>query len=240
MASCLTGRWWRWCRCRCTTSPTVRATTSCRGCSADLRRTSVIPRNDFGRSRGRTPLRRITARPSVPRCCRTGRKSPPGRCSAPFCGLSRVRVGKADLQDGRRSIGCPHGQPYRAGPVRRFPIGAELPLFEMTLCDAREVVGPHTPRYPSTTRRDRCSGWSLLRIRRRAPFENAIACDSTIRAPMFVGASVRGMRSRSSPHIATAVHVVAVRAPAARAAIATALNVRLGPCPRGWLLNVYV
>ena len=41
----------------------------------------------------------------------------------------------------------------------------------------------------------------------------------------------------SSPHIATAVRVVAMRAPAARAATAAARNVSLGPCPRGWLLN---
>ena len=46
--------------------------------------------------------------------------------------------------------------------------------------------------------------------------------------------------SRGSPHIAAAVHVVAVRAPAARAATASALNVRLGPWSWGWLLNVYV
>ena len=40
------GRWWRWCRCRCTTSPTARATTNCQGCFAASRRTSPTPRND--------------------------------------------------------------------------------------------------------------------------------------------------------------------------------------------------
>ena len=49
------------------------------------------PAERLGRSPGRTPLPRITARPSVPRCCRTGRNSQPGRCSAPFSGSSPTR-----------------------------------------------------------------------------------------------------------------------------------------------------
>lgn len=59
-------------------------TTSCRGCSAASRRTSVTQRNDCGRSPVRTPLPRTTARRSARRSCRTGRNSRPGRCSAPF------------------------------------------------------------------------------------------------------------------------------------------------------------
>jgi hypothetical protein len=47
-------------------------------------------------------------------------------------------------------------------------------------------------------------------------------------------------RDCGSPDVATAAHVVAVRASSARAATATATNMRLGPWPRGWLLNLYI
>ena len=56
------------------------------------------------------------------------------------------------------------------------------------------------------------------------------------------GAIAIGVRQsdRSSPHVATGAHVVAVRAPVACAAVATARNVSLGRWP-GWrLLNVYI
>ena len=47
-------------------------------------------------------------------------------------------------------------------------------------------------------------------------------------------------RDCGSPDVATAAHVVAVRASSARAATATATNMRLGPWPRGWLLNLFI
>ena len=63
---------------------------SCRECSANSRRTSVTLRNDYERSPGPTPLPRITARSSIPRCCRIGRNSPRVRCSVPCSGLSPI------------------------------------------------------------------------------------------------------------------------------------------------------
>jgi hypothetical protein len=47
-------------------------------------------------------------------------------------------------------------------------------------------------------------------------------------------------RDCGSPDVATAAHVVAMRASSARAATATARNMRLGPWPRAWLLNLYI
>ena len=61
------------------------------GMFAASRRTSVIPRTDYGRSRGRTRLPKTTVRSSVPRCCRTGRSWRLGRCSGPCFGSSPTR-----------------------------------------------------------------------------------------------------------------------------------------------------
>ncbi len=58
----------------------------------------MTPRSDYGRSRGRTPLPRITVRSSVPRCCRTGR----GLADEPFRAPEADEL--ADLKLGPREL----------------------------------------------------------------------------------------------------------------------------------------
>jgi hypothetical protein len=114
--------------------------------------------------------------------------------------------------------------------------------------------GPGTPVPPQQALvrgyRTRCADIAFLANHKGAITLNKLVVtpSSTATCPGFdrragidrLGLALITDRDCSSPDVATAAHVVAVRAPAARAAIATARNVRLGRWP-GWrLLNVYI